>query len=131
MAKIIHSMIRVQDLQTSIDFYGRTLNLKEVGRFELPTFTLVYLGNSESEVELELTWNHDQTEPYTHGSGYGHLAVSVEDARALHAKLLAMGEAPADVKEFGPEGQVMARFFFLTDPDGYKIEVLERLGRFA
>lgn len=124
-------MIRVLDLQRSIDFYKRTLGLSVVARMELDTFTLVYLRNDESDFELELTHNHGRTEPYTHGTGYGHLAVSVADARALRDELLRLGEHPADLKEFTRDGEVLGRFFFITDPDGYQIEVVEQLGRYA
>ncbi|WP_286240186.1 VOC family protein [Neptuniibacter halophilus] len=130
MAKMIHSMIRVSDLDRSIRYYQQTLNLHPAGRFDMEDFSLVYLRNEESEFELELTFNRDAEEPYSHGSGYGHLAVSVEDARSFHAQMQEQGFNPTELKEFGQGEQIMARFFFLTDPDGYKIEVLERLGRF-
>ncbi len=129
-AKIIHSMLRVADLQRSIDFYQRALQLTPTGRFEMDDFTLVYLANSESDFELELTFNHDQTTPYNHGSGYGHLGVSVADAKASHTEMQQLGYSPGELKEFSRDGEVVSRFFFITDPDGYKIEVLERLGRF-
>ncbi len=129
-AKMIHTMLRVADLQRSIDFYQRALQLAPTERVEMEDFTLVYLANSESDFELELTFNHGQTTPYSHGSGYGHLAVSVEDAKASHAAIAQQGYAPSALKEFSRDGKVVARFFFVTDPDGYKIEILERLGRF-
>lgn len=131
MVKLIHSMIRVLDLESSIDFYQRTLNLAVAGRIDMDTFSLVYLRNEESDFELELTYNHGRTEPYSHGTGYGHLAVSVADARSFHAQLIEMGEQPTALKEFAQDDVVLGRFFFITDPDGYQIEVVERLGRFA
>jgi len=90
----------------------------------------VYLSNNESDFELELTINKDQTEAYDLGSGYGHLAVSVEDLDSEHTQLKAQGFEPRDLVEFAPDGQLIARFFFISDPDGYEIEVLERSGRF-
>ena len=74
--------------------------------------------------------NKGATEPYSHGTGYGHIALCVDDAEAEHARFEALGLAPKDVKEFHRDGALMARFFFVEDPDGYKIEVLERHGRY-
>jgi lactoylglutathione lyase len=130
MAKAIHSMIRVLDLDRSIDFYARVAGLRVSDRFEFGDFTLVYLRNDESEFELELTFNRGRSEPYRHGDGYGHLALCVDDCRAEQRRLADIGLQPGEVKEFHRNGVLMARFFFITDPDGYKIEVLERHGRY-
>jgi len=130
MAKAIHTMIRVRDLDRSIEFYDRAFGLKVADRFDFDGFTLVYLRNDENDFEIELTWNEGQEEPYSHGTGYGHIAVCVDDAGAEHARFEAAGLAPNDVKEFNRDGSLMARFFFVQDPDGYKIEVLERHGRY-
>ncbi|TNE41663.1 MAG: lactoylglutathione lyase [Sphingomonadales bacterium] len=130
MAKIIHAMIRVLDEQRSLDFYRTALGLEIADRFPFDGFTLLYLRNPENDVEIELTVNHDRTEPYTHGDGYGHVAVAVADLDAEHARMEAAGLAPQPIKEFFREGALMARFFFVTDPDGYKIEVLQRHGRY-
>ncbi|AUH64274.1 VOC family protein [Paracoccus zhejiangensis] len=130
MAKYIHSMIRVLDEARSVDFYDRAFGLKVADRLDFPTFTLVYLSNGEAEAELELTINKDRTEPYDLGDGYGHIAVSVDDVDALHARLEAEGLAPRKLVDFAPAGELVARFFFIADPDGYQIEVLQRGGRF-
>ncbi len=130
MAKAIHSMIRVLDLDRSIDFYGNAFGLKVANRFDFDSFALVYLRNDENDFEIELTLNRDRTEPYTHGDGYGHVAVCVDDLKAEHARFQTLGLAPNDIKEFHRDGELMARFFFVQDPDGYKIEVLERHGRY-
>ena len=130
MAKAIHTMIRVLDLDRSIDFYKRAFDLDVADRFDFDGFALVYLRNPENDFEIELTWNADREAPYTHGDGYGHVAVCVPDARAEHARFQAEGLSPLDVKEFHRDGALMARFFFVQDPDGYKIEVLERHGRY-
>ena len=130
MAKAIHSMIRVLDEARSVDFYRRAFGLDIAQRLDFPTFTLVYLANPETEFELELTINKDRTEPYQLGDGYGHLAVSVDDLDAEHARLEAAGLAPRKLVEFAPGGEVIARFFFIADPDGYQIEVIQRGGRF-
>ncbi|MDX1717822.1 MAG: VOC family protein [Anderseniella sp.] len=131
MAKAIHMMVRVLDEARSVDFYKKAFDLGVEDRFEFDGFTLVYLKNAENDFEVELTINHGRTEPYTHGDGYGHLAVSVADVDSAYAKAKADGLNPTDVKEFHRDGSLMAKFFFLQDPDGYKIEVLQRHGRYT
>ena len=130
MAKQIHSMIRVLDEARSVDFYNRAFGLAVADRLDFPDFTLVYMSNPETEFELELTVNKGRTEPYDLGDGYGHLAVSVADLDAEHARFEAEGLAPRKLVDFAPGGDRVARFFFVADPDGYQIEVLERGGRF-
>lgn len=130
MAKYIHSMIRVLDEAKSVAFYDQVFGLKVAERLDFDTFTLIYLSNGEAETELELTVNKDRTEPYNLGDGYGHVAFSVDDVDALHARLEAAGFAPRKLVDFAPGGEVIARFFFIADPDGYQIEVLQRGGRY-
>ena len=130
MAKIIHSMIRVLDLERSVGFYADVLGLHEAHRLDFPDFSLVYLRNAENDYEIELTLNKAQVEPYTHGSGYGHVAVVVDDAVVTRAALVARGYEPAPVKEFKRGDELLARYFFIQDPDGYKIEMLERHGHY-
>lgn len=130
MAKIIHSMIRVIDEQRSLAFYRDALGLEVADRFPFDGFTLLYLRNPENDVEIELTVNHGRTEPYGHGDGYGHVAVAVEDLDAEHARMAAAGIETQPIREFFRDGSLMARFFFIADPDGYKIEVLQRHGRY-
>jgi len=130
MAKIIHSMIRVQDLDKSLEFYKQALDLDIAERLDFEGFSLVYLRNEENDMELELTWNEGTEEAYSHGSGYGHIAVAVDNLEAEYEKLTGLGYGPADVKEFFREGQLLAKFFFVQDPDGYKIEFLQRHGRY-
>ena len=81
MAKLIHSMFRVLDLERSVDFYREVLGLRDVRRLDFPSFTLVYLGDAESGFEVELTCNKGRAEPYAAGEGYGHLAACVPMAR--------------------------------------------------
>jgi len=130
MAKAIHSMIRVLDEARSLAFYEAAFGLTVAERLDFETFTLVYLSNAETGFELELTVNKDRVEPYALGDGYGHLAVSVADLAAEHARMEAAGLAPRKMVEFAPGGEVIARFFFVADPDGYQIEVLQRGGRY-
>lgn len=130
MAKAIHSMIRVLDEARSIAFYDQAFGLKVAERLDFENFTLVYLSNAESSFELELTVNKGQSAPYDIGDGYGHLAFSVADVDAEHERLAQAGLAPRKLVDFAPAGDVIARFFFIADPDGYQIEVLQRGGRY-
>ncbi len=130
MAKTIHTMIRVIDLDKSIDFYKKAFDLDVADHFDFDEFALVYLRNDENDFEIELTLNKGETEPYTHGTGYGHVAVCVDDLDAEHARFGRLDLHPTDVKAFHRDGALMARFFFVQDPDGYKIEVLQRHGRY-
>lgn len=130
MAKPIHSMIRVLDEKRSVDFYRRTFALVPEGRFVFDGFTLVYLRGPDSPFELELTINHGRVEPYALGDGYGHIAVAVDDLESEHARIAAEGLAPGPIRELQHEGRAVAKFFFMQDPDGYRIEVLQRQGRY-
>ncbi len=130
MAKAIHSMIRVLDEQRSVDFYRQAFALKVADRLDFETFTLVYLSNDENSFELELTINKDATEPYDLGNGYGHFALCVDDLESEHTRFKALGYEPRDIVAFEPDGKLLARFFFVDDPDGYAIEVLQKHGRF-
>lgn len=130
MAKAIHSMIRVLDEQRSTEFYRQAFHLDVFDRLDFDTFTLIYLRNNESDFELELTVNKDQTEAYELGNGYGHLAFCVEDLESEHTKMQSLGYKPNDIVAFDKDNELLARFFFIKDPDGYDIEVLQRHGRF-
>ncbi|MGC5780108.1 VOC family protein [Methylobacterium sp. NFXW15] len=131
MAKPVHSMIRVRDEARSRDYYGRAFGLEPADRFDFPDFTLLYLKDPSSPFELELTVNKDREKPYELGDGYGHLAFVVEDLEAEHAKHKQAGFTVTDVKTLKHGDTPLATFFFATDPDGYKIEVIQRGGRFA
>jgi lactoylglutathione lyase len=130
MAKLVHSMIRVLDEARSLDFYRRAFGLEVAEREAFEGFTLIYLRTPEGEFELELTVNAGRAEPYALGDGYGHLAVTMVDLQAEHARMQAEGLQPGPLREMQHEGRPFARFFFIADPDGYPIEVLERFGRF-
>jgi len=130
MAKAIHLMVRVMDEKASTDFYRRAFGLEPADRYEFGDFTLVYLRSPEADFEVELTINHGRDEPYSHGTGYGHVAFAVDDLEAEHARFLREGLNPNPIKEFHRDGKLMAKFFFVQDPDGYKIEVLQRHGRY-
>ncbi len=130
MAKAIHMMIRVLDAERSIAFYNKALGLDVADAFDLGGARLIYLRNAENDFEIELTVNKDRTEPYELGEGYGHVAFAVDDLEAEHARFRELGLAPQDIKEIHQEGRLLARFFFVQDPDGYKIEILQRQGRY-
>jgi lactoylglutathione lyase len=130
MAKAIHMMVRVLDEARSLAFYKKAFGLDVADRLDFPDFTLAYLSNPESPFEVELTINKDRTEPYDLGAGYGHVAFVVDDLDAEHRRFESEGLNPRKIVEFNREGKPIARFFFVEDPDGYKIEVLQKLGRF-
>ena len=129
-AKTIHSMVRILNEDRSVRFYRDAFGLDVADRIEFPDFTLVYMSNAEEPFEVELTINKGRTEPYQLGDGYGHLAVSVADLDKERARMDAAGLRPGPVRELSTGGKVVGRFFFISDPDGYKIEVLQRGGRF-
>ena len=131
MAKAIHMMVRVLDAEKSIDFYGKAFGLAVADRFDFDDFTLIYLRNAEADFEVELTVNKGREDPYDHGDAYGHVAFAVDDLDGEHARLEGLGLQPNPIKEFHRDGALMARFFFLQDPDGYKIEMLQRHGRYG
>src|SRR5262249_48073894 len=128
MAKMIHTMMRVSNLEESMRFYEGVLGLKEVHRLDFPNFALVYLRNPENDFEVELTLNKDRAERYSHGDGYGHLAACVADLEMEQSRCKSLGYSPGEIKQLKKEEQSIARFFFISDPDGYKIEIIERSG---
>ncbi|SDB07622.1 lactoylglutathione lyase [Streptococcus henryi] len=124
----LHTCVRVKDLDASIKFYQDALNFKEVRRMDFPEhkFTLVYMAlEDDPNYELELTYNYDH-EGYDLGNGYGHIAVGVEDLDAMHQ---AHEEAGYTVTNLSGLPGKEKMFYFITDPDGYKIEVI-RLKQF-
>ena len=130
MSKAIHSMIRVLDEDRSVAFYENAFGLNSAERLDFADFTLVYMSNAEADFELELTVNKDRAKPYDLGDGYGHMGFCVDDLDREHARLQAAGCGPRKIVEFNRDGVLLARFFFVQDPDGYEIEVLQKHGRF-
>ena len=131
MPKAIHTMLRVLDEARSAAFYRAAFGLEIADRMQFTDFTLVYLRNEESPFEVELTINHQRREPYQLGAGYGHLAFSVDDIAGEHARLASLGLEPGQIKALDYQDLPIASFFFIEDPDGYKIEVLQRRGRYV
>ena len=130
-AKAIHMMVRVLEEKRSVDFYTRAFGLSVADRFGFDGFTLVYLRSKAADFEVELTVNHDRKEPYALGDGYGHVAFAVDDLAAEHARFEKEGLKPLAIKEFFRDGKLLAKFFFVSDPDGYKIEMLQKHGRYV
>ncbi|WP_175783261.1 VOC family protein [Burkholderia anthina] len=131
MPKLIHSMIRVRELEPAILFYTKGFGLRESHRLDFPSFTLVYLRDPDSGFEIELTLNKDRTEPYDLGNGYGHMAFCTDDLNSLRQTLETLGSHPTEIKSLSVDGNMVARFFFVSDPDGYKIEILEKAGHYV
>eukprot|EP00919_Chromeraceae_sp_WS-2016_P041463 GHVR01098826.1.p2 GENE.GHVR01098826.1~~GHVR01098826.1.p2 ORF type:complete len:133 (+),score=26.43 GHVR01098826.1:387-785(+) len=132
MAKLVHSMIRVLDADRSTAFYRQAFGLQIVERIDFPEFALIYLNDpATGGFELELTVNFGRTEPYDLGDGYGHIAVVVDDLDAEHARLTDAGLAPRKLVDFRNDEVLVGRFFFIADPDGYQIEVIQQGGRFG
>jgi lactoylglutathione lyase len=131
MAKAIHMMIRVLDEARSVKFYETCFGLKIAERRDWPDFSLTYMSNPEAPFEVELTVNKGRTEPYDLGNGYGHIALAVDDLEAEHTRIAATGYTPKDIKTMTHDGKPFGKFFFIEDPDGYKIEVLQKGGRFV
>ncbi len=126
--RLLHTMIRVLDLDKSLDFYTRHLGMTLMRRTEFPggKFTLAFVGygDEENDAVVELTHNWDQTEPYEIGSGFGHLAIGVPD---IYGACEAMrSEGIKIVREPGQMKHGVSVIAFIEDPDGYKIELIER-----
>ncbi|MEJ2199589.1 MAG: VOC family protein [Desulfuromonadaceae bacterium] len=121
--QMLHSCIRVLNLEKSEQFYQQAFGFEISRRKEFPEykFTLSYLKAPGGLFELELTWNHEQTEPYQLGNGYSHLAVGVQDLEESHRRHQEQGFSPKPIKGL-PDGK--SAFYFLADPDGYLVEVV-------
>jgi len=120
--RMIHACLRVMDLERSEEFYRQAFGFKVSRKRDFPDagFTLSYLTDPSDSFELELTYNYDQQEAYTVGNGYSHLAVSVADLEDSHLRHQQQGYEPTPLK--GLTGT--ASFYFVSDPDGYRIEVV-------
>ncbi|MDJ0951113.1 MAG: lactoylglutathione lyase [Alphaproteobacteria bacterium] len=126
--RLLHTMLRVRDLEQTLDFYTRHLGMRLLRRKDYPTgkFTLAFIGYGPEEAStvIELTHNWEQDEPYDLGNAYGHIAIGVPDiyktCEALEAEGVRIPRPPGPMKHGGP---VIA---FIEDPDGYKVELIER-----
>lgn len=126
--RLLHTMLRVFDLDKSLDFYTRLLGMKVLRKndYEGGRFTLAFVGYGDEKdtAVIELTHNWDQKEPYAIGSGYGHIAIGVPDIYGTCEKLRA--EGAKITREPGPMKHGSTIIAFIEDPDGYKVELIER-----
>jgi lactoylglutathione lyase len=127
--KFLHTMLRVYDLDRSIAFYRDLLGMRELRRNEVPAgrYTLVFMGyasNAEGQAEIELTYNWDQSAPYELGTAFGHLAVGVPNVASACETVRAGGGRVT--REAGPVKFGTTVIAFVEDPNGYKIELIER-----
>ena len=125
--RILHTMLRVGDLQRSIDFYTKVMGMSLLRVSENPEYryTLAFLGygTNPDHAELELTYNHG-VDHYELGTAYGHIAIAVDDATEACAKVRAAGGNVT--RDAGPVKGGSTVIAFVADPDGYKIELIER-----
>ena len=126
--RLLHAMIRVRDLERSIDFYTRLFGMRVLRRTDYPTgkFTNVFVGygHEDSHTVVELTHNWGREEPYEHGGAFGHLAVAVPDVYRACERLGAAGVKIT--RPAGPMKDSPLHIAFVEDPDGYKIELIQR-----
>jgi lactoylglutathione lyase len=126
MSQFLHTMIRVGDLQRSLDFY-RLLGMRELRRRDVPdgkyTLAFVGYGDEDSTAVIELTYNYG-VERYEQGTAFGHLAIGVPDVAATCAKVRSGGGKVT--REPGPVKFGSTIIAFVEDPDGYKIELIQR-----
>ena len=127
-ARMLHTMLRVFDLQKSLDFYGRLLGMQVLRQREVPegryTLAFVGYGDEDSSTVVELTYNWDQKEPYALGSAFGHLAIGVPDVAA--ACTIAAKAGGVVTRQPGPVKFGTTIIAFVKDPDGYMIELVQR-----
>jgi lactoylglutathione lyase len=125
--RILHTMLRVGDLQRSVDFYTKVLGMKLLRTTENPeykyTLAFVGYGSNPDHAELELTYNHG-VDKYEMGSAYGHIAIGVDDAYSACEMVRAQGGNVT--REPGPVKGGKSVIAFVQDPDGYKVELIER-----
>ncbi|WP_439026655.1 VOC family protein [Haloarchaeobius sp. DT45] len=122
-ATLDHTMLRVEDLEASLEWYQTHLDYEEKGRWEADTFTNVYLGPEDMHdagAMLELTYNHDDRS-YEMGDAWGHIAVRVEDVYDAYDELLAQG-----VEDYRDPDSCGGSYAFVRDPDGHEVEIVER-----
>jgi len=129
MASFLHTCYRIGEIERSVAFYEK-LGFEEVRRMPIGEEAInVFMALPGEDPRLELTYNHG-VDSYDLGTGYGHIAFAVDSLDTEHARFKKEGLNPRDIVEFKRDGKLMARFFFVQDPDGYKIEILQKHGRY-
>ncbi len=125
--RILHTMIRVGNLQRSIDFYTQIMGMKLLRTSDRPeqNYSLAFVGYGDEQTQpvLELTYNYG-VDRYDLGAGFGHIAIAVENAAAACERIRAAGGTVT--REAGPVKGGTSIIAFVQDPDGYKIELIER-----
>lgn len=118
--KLAHTNINVKDIDASVGFYGKALGLKELRRHQAPdgSFTIVFLGDGQSDCQIELTWLKAKEGPYDLGDNESHIAFTVDDYAAAHALHEQMGCICFENKAMG--------IYFIEDPDGYWLEIIPK-----
>ena len=121
--KMLHTCVRVKDLEESMKFYRDGLGLVETSRKDFPEFkfTLVYLSTHVGGYEIELTYNYDTEKPYEMGTGFSHTAIGVDNLEVERERHMSLGYEVTDLKGLPGEAP---RYYFVTDPDGYKVEII-------
>lgn len=121
--KMLHTCIRVKNLEESLKFYRDALGFIETRRKDFPEykFTLVYLSDKLGGYEIELTYNYNPEKPYDLGNGFSHTAIGVSNLEEMREKHKSLGYEVTDLK--GLPGD-KPNYYFVTDPDGYKVEVI-------
>jgi len=121
--RFVHTNVRVRDVDASLRFY-EALGFERRGRLQFEGAYNVYLGLPGDDDTLELTVNEGREEPYDLGSGYGHVALEVDDLDGLLARLAEQAIAP-ESPPYAPGGREEFRICFVVDPDGYRIELID------
>ena len=121
--RFVHTCVRTVDPDKSVAFY-EALGFERRGKLAFQTAYNIYMGLPGDGDALELTVNHDRTEPYELGDGYNHMAITVDDLDAVLADLATKGIEP-EKPPFAPGGREEYRICFVTDPDGYRVELID------
>ncbi len=123
--RFLHTMLRVRNLEDSIEFYEKMFGMKLNRKSENKDFryTLAFIGFEDSSVEIELTYNWDQSEDYDLGNGYGHIALGFDDIYETCEKIRSAGWTIS--REPGPVKWGTTEIAFVKDPDGYSIELIQ------
>lgn len=121
--KMLHTCIRVKNLEASLKFYKDAFNLIETRRKDVKEakFTLVYIAQKEGDYEIELTYNYDKEHNYEIGNGFSHIAVGTPNIEEMRKKHITLGYKVTELKGLANSP---ANYYFVTDPDGYQIEVI-------
>lgn len=129
--RFAHAMIQVQDLERAIDFYDRVLGLSVAERHDYEGASLAYLRDRDGAVELELLSERPWRFRDAPEQGRCHIAFTVPDVAAEHARIRALGISCSEVSDYHAHGRLQTRFFYIHDPEGNEVEILEAMGRYA